>query len=70
MGGVAYNNNLHNVNINNFMWEKVTVHLRIMHPDFIGFITTPLLHYLDTCYIGWITRVLFAGLTPTAGLAF
>ena len=23
MGSVAYENNLHNVNINNFMWEKV-----------------------------------------------
>ena len=33
-------------------------------PDFIGFITTPLSHYLDTCYIGWITRVLFTGLPP------
>ena len=33
-----------------------------MHPDCIGFIPTPLSHYLDTCYTGWITHVLFAGL--------
>ena len=52
-----------------YMWEKVTVYVRVMHPDFIGFITTPLSHYLDKCYIGWITRVLFAG-SPSRGFIY